>query len=249
MSVRAARPKASFDGMGQRRQRLAFPIAAMIVVAIGSVLVWRTVSSPNAVARGGAPVMHTVSTERGERAELRLGDGTRVVLAAVSTLRYPADFGARSREVHLEGEAYFDVVHDARNPFVVRAGSAIAEDLGTAFIVRAYPNDPDAEVIVTSGKVALRAAEAGAPRGPVLTRGQLGRLTRDDNAVKVETVDVDDYVGWTEGRFVFDGEPLSEVIIRLERWYDVVFRFGDSTLASHRITASFKDKTIAEVLD
>jgi transmembrane sensor len=248
--ARAGTPRSLPWGTVPRRQRAprhvwAIAIAASVVVAaLGGGLIWRALESspPEAAVR-------VATTGRGERATLRLHDGTRVVLGAASTLRYPADFaGQAAREVVLTGEAYFDVVHDARHPFRVRAGDAVAEDLGTAFSVRAYAEDSAVRVVVAHGKVALGAATSGAVRGAVLTPGQLGRLAKGDASTAVENVDVAAYLGWTDGRLAFEETPLPEALAQLARWYDADFRLADPSLAAHRITATFGEESLGEVL-
>ena len=93
---------------------------------------------------------------------LRLPDGTRGRLAPGSHLRVAAEFGADRRDIHLGGEAFFDVVHDPRRPFTVFAGNAGAREVGTAFSVRAYPQDSAATVVVREGEVALADASVAA---------------------------------------------------------------------------------------
>ena len=94
----------------------------------------------------------------GQQANLDLSDGTRVVLSPESHLRIPGDFAAPGgrREVTLEGEAYFAVTHDSLRPFVVHKAHGSAEDLGTAFIVSAYPETEGTRLAVREGQVALR---------------------------------------------------------------------------------------------
>ncbi|NUQ19981.1 MAG: DUF4974 domain-containing protein [Gemmatimonadaceae bacterium] len=178
---------------------------------------------------------------------LRLPDGTRVVLGAASTLRYSATFGA-AREVVLDGEGYFEVVHDPRHPFRVRAGDAVAEDIGTAFGVRAYPRDGTVRVVVATGAVALHSArDSSAPRA-MLRPGQRGALRRGETRVAVDSAELSSALAWLRGALAFDDAPLPEVVAELERWYDVRIRIGDSTLATRRLTASFPSATLADVL-
>jgi len=235
-----------------RRRTWALPVAAGVALAAG-VSAWRAVAGP----ASGAGAMQVTSTGPGQRATVELRDGTQVVLGVASTLRYPASFGARSRDVSLTGEAYFDVVHDEGRPFVVRAGGAVAEDLGTAFVVRAYPDDARVRVVVAEGKVALRAAapaadapagRARATAGRVLGRGELGELGAD-GATTVRRVNPAAYLAWTEGRLVFDAAPLSEVLGQLERWYDVEFQLADPSLAGRDYSGAFGDASLRDVLD
>ncbi len=104
-------------------------------------------------AVGGA---REVVTARGQRATVELRDGSQVTLGADSRLTIPADFGGTTRTVTLDGEAYFVVTPDARRPFDVRSGFAVTRVLGTRFGVLGRSDRDAVEVIVASGKVALR---------------------------------------------------------------------------------------------
>src|SRR5258708_4845829 len=124
-------------GVPSRRSTGTFAAAASLILVAGSTLVWRALTS-SAPPRLSVSALQVAVTGRGVRDTLRLNDGTRVVLSSASTLRYPAEFTGRSRDVYLSGEGYFEVVHDSQRPFRVHAGEATAEDIGTAFGVRAY---------------------------------------------------------------------------------------------------------------
>ncbi|MDB4888801.1 MAG: FecR protein [Gemmatimonadetes bacterium] len=229
-----------------RNSGRAFAAAASLLLAVGGVLVWRTLGPMKAP---GAPVSieQVATTGRGQRDTVRLQDGTRVVLGAASTLRYPAAFSGRTRDVYLTGEGYFDVVHDSAHPFRVHAGDATAEDVGTAFGVRAFAGDSLVQVVVAEGAVAFGAATS-AEKGAVLTQGQLGRLAKGRTVAHVERVNVDAYLGWVKGRLVFDETPLDEVAAQLERWYGVDVRIADTAHASQRLTASFANESLPDVL-
>jgi transmembrane sensor len=125
----------------------------------------------------------------------------------------------------------------------------MAEDLGTAFGVRAYAEDASVQVVVAEGEVALSAATSARAAGAVLTRGQLGQLAKGASRATVRDVDVAAYLGWTTGRLVFDETPLPEVLAQLGRWHDAEFRLADSSLQSRRLTASFAGESLREVLD
>jgi transmembrane sensor len=248
MPASSPRPRIVTAGsVPRRRSSFALAAAASLVLMVGGTLVWRALG-PSGRANAPAPTLQIATTGRGARDTLRLNDGTRVVLGAASTLRYPADFTGRSRDVYLEGVGYFEVVHDSDHPFRVHAGSATAEDLGTAFSVRAYAEDASVQVVVAEGEVALGAATSGQRDGALLTRGQLGQLGRGETRATVRDVDVGAYLGWMRGRLSFEETPLPEVVAQLGRWYDVEFRIADPTLAPRRLTGSFSTESLRETL-
>ena len=218
--------------------------AAAVVLLFGSgmLVTWlaRDRSAP-------AP-MREVATVRGQRAELRFPDGTRITLAADSRLRFPGVFKGRTRDVYLEGEALFRVNHDPARPFLVRAAGSVTEDLGTEFGLKAYPGTGHVQVVVAEGRVALRPASAPSTGGLVLTSNQLGRLTPDGRATITDHVDVDRYLGWSRGRLAFADVPLREVAAELAHWYDVEFEIPDSAVAARHLTASFGQEPLPDVL-
>ena len=196
-----------------------------------------------------AEAMRTAKTTPGQRAMFRLPDGTQVVLGVASTLRYPAAFRSGSRDVSLEGEAYFEVVHDQRRPFMVRAADLIAQDLGTEFTVRAYPEDAGARVVVREGRVAIRSAASatGAP-ARVVAPGQLGRLGGGGEPI-VEPADTAAWFAWTEGRLVFTNTPLREAVRQIERWRDVEIHLSSPDIGERQFTTSFGDESTSAILE
>lgn len=194
------------------------------------------------------PPQRVITTPSGQRASFQLPDGSRVILGVASTLRHPAGFGPGVREVELEGAAYFEVAHDESRLFLVRAGGLVAEDLGTEFMVRAYPEDRSARVVVRSGSVSLRPATTSpSAESQVLLAGQLGWLAANGRAV-VEQADTSAYFAWTQGWLVFDAVPLLDALPQLSRWYDLDFRVTDSTLGRVPLTATLRNQPTDEVL-
>lgn len=222
-------PRFSFSS----RWTTGLQVAAALVITAGAgtaMAVW--LRSRQAAP---APAARVAATGAGERATFRLSDGTSVMLGVASTLRYPANFGEGSREVSVEGEAYFDVVHDARRPFVVHAGQLVAKDLGTQFTVRLYPEDAGARVVVREGRVAIRALQD--TRTTVVAPGQEGRLALD-GAVALTTADTTAVFAWLTGRLVLRSVPLRDALPDLGRWFDLEFGLADSRLGDIPLTVS-----------
>ena len=223
----------------KRSGRWNVAIAAAIVAAvIGGGAAWWLGRDARSVAQ--APAMREYVTPRGRRAVLRLLDGTEITLNADSRLKAPVSFTARQRDVYLEGEAYFSVVHDAARPFVVHTAGGAIQDIGTRFGVHAYSDAERERVAVVEGAVAL----AGTP----LRAGQVATLSRTGTIRVVRGARVTDEVAWTRGRLVFANVPLEEAAERLGRWYDLDVRVPDPALGRRPVTGSYADEPVAQVL-
>ncbi|HEX2780288.1 MAG TPA: FecR domain-containing protein [Gemmatimonadaceae bacterium] len=225
-------------------RRPASWLAAAAAVAIVAVGVARTRSG--AADSTPAPAAAAYTTATGARDSLRLPDGTRVVLGPASRLTVAAGYGTTRREVALVGEGYFDVVHDAAHPFVVRAGAAAIEDIGTAFTVRA-DSASTVRVAVTTGRVRLSRAEGG-ESGVILEAGEVATLDTASRVVR-EATTADRELAWTRGRLVFRDAPLSQVAADLRRWYGLELRIADPALLGRHLTATFEKETPEQVLD
>ena len=226
-------------GGPKRSSRWNVAVAAAIVAAvIGAGTAWWLGRDGQSVAQ--APAMREYATPRGRRAVFRLLDGTEITLNADSRLRVPVTLGNRQREVYLEGEAYFRVIHDAARPFVVHTAAGTIRDIGTAFSVRAYGDGARERVAVVEGSVAL--AETALRAGQVATRLRTGSVR------VLRGASVSDEVAWTRGRLVFANVPLGEAAQSLSRWYDLDVRVADQKLAGRPVTGSYRDEPVAQVL-
>jgi ferric-dicitrate binding protein FerR (iron transport regulator) len=182
---------------------------------------------------------------------VRLTDGTRVTLGADSRLRYARSFGERDRTVWVDGDAYFDVAPSPSHPFRVQAGPSLIRVLGTAFTVRARPDESSAEVVVESGAVSLSRAEGDGGRAPyavTLVRGDLGRIDVSGVPIVQHNVDVASYTAWTAGKLTFRATPLAAVTHELERWYDIQITVADPSAASVPVTMTFDDVSVDAAL-
>ena len=225
-------------------------IAASLIIATATMLyLGREVPATQVASE---PAAREFATGRGQRATIRLIDGSRVELGYISTLRVQ-HFENGRRELFLEGEAVFDVVHDASRPFIVHAANATTEDLGTVFGVRAYPGDSAVRVVVVSGKVALRPrteTPGAARQGAVLLPGQLGRLDGQGQVRIDSRVDTSAYLGWLSGRVAYDNVSIADVAADLERRFGVTIRISDTAHAARRVTVvDMPARSVTEVLD
>lgn len=233
------------------RHRRVTPFRVALLAAAAAVLLAVSVHLRPGGA-GGLPVAMPaaeLAAVAGERVVSRLADGSTVTLAPGSRMRVDPRFGDASRRVELEGEALFEVAHDAQKPFVISVGSGEVEVRGTTFGVRSYPGELEAAIAVREGAVAVRGkSDTAAGPGLVLRAGEVGVIPPAGVAVRRDDISVATLLAWHDGRLVFDDAPLAEVAVRLSRWYDLSVSVPDTSISRLRLTAAFEDEPVADVL-
>ena len=171
-----------------------------------------------------------IEVPRGSEYWIVLPDGTRVWLNAATQLKYPVAFHAKERRVYLKGEAYFEVAPDKNRPFYVETEEVKIRVLGTVFDVNTHYTRGVRTVLV-EGAVAL---EWGDQKEIRMKPGELADFDRTTTEVTLKEVDVTSYISWKEGYFVFEDEPLEEIMHTLSLWYDKEFLFvGKRSRALH----------------
>ena len=171
-----------------------------------------------------------IEVPRGSEYWIVLPDGTRVWLNAATELKYPVAFHAKERRVYLKGEAYFEVAPDKNRPFYVETEEVKSRVLGTVFDVNTHYTRGVRTVLV-EGAVAL---EWGDQKEIRMKPGELADFDRTTTEVTLKEVDVTSYISWKEGYFVFEDEPLEEIMHTLSLWYDKEFLFvGKRSRALH----------------
>lgn len=181
-----------------------------------------------------AQVFQEKRNQMGERAVIRLNDGSVIYLGSDSKLEYPETFEGASREVVLTGEAFFEIAEDPAHPFLVRTGNIQTTVLGTSFKIHAFEGYP-LSVAVATGKVRVDQQDGVKLRQmAVLTAGK--ELEWDQHQVKLNTVEVADVEGWQKGRLVFNNKTLKEIAMALERSYNVKINFKKQRIQAERLT-------------
>ena len=153
---------------------------------------------------------------RGGENTVILADGTTVHLNAGSKLTYPVRFAGKRRIVRLEGEAYFDVAGDENHPFVVQTHLGEITVLGTEFNVNAYADTPVCYTTLVHGKVKFSTLNA---ETVTLSPGEQAVVFANSSTKR--KVDLEEYVGWVDGMYIFNDRPLGDIMKTFERWYDI----------------------------
>ena len=161
---------------------------------------------------------HMLAVPLGGEYQLVLADRTKVWVNADSKLKYPVSFQGTLREVFLEGEAYFEVAKDSRHPFIVHTSRGTVKVLGTGFNVRHYREEARVVTTLVEGEVAYRQTER---RQEVILLPGYQVEDHGQEEIEPREVDVEMYVGWKDGKYIFDDATLEEIMQVLAKWYDV----------------------------
>lgn len=233
----------------KRFNLLRYAAIFVAILALGSITFMLTNRPAKNIEELAAlpPEKKTVQTvaNPSELTTVVLPDGTIVKMNASSALQYPAQFAAGSRKVKLSGEAYFEVVHDAANPFIVELNNMEVEDLGTSFMISAYPGKAGVEVNVTSGSVRLR--EKNQKKEALLVAGWSGKYRSENDIIEVANSLDANYLSWITKEVSFHHTPLSTVFEELENVYHVRITFNDPEIANIPYTANFEKFDLGDI--
>jgi transmembrane sensor len=204
----------------------------------------------------------------GERKNIQLPDGSIVTLNAGSNIKINEKFGATTRDVYLEGEAFFEVKHDTSHPFIVHTPAMDVKALGTAFNVKAYLNEKTTETSLIRGLVEVTLKEDNNlkmllyPNQKIEWRhpnentsssvAKKANINATDSLKKKLVVnpsgDIKE-IAWKENKLIFDDEDFDGIAVLLERWYGAKINFRDSVIRNYRFTGIFEKEDLNTVLD
>lgn len=212
---------------------------------------------------------NVVSTRLGSKSKVQLPDGTVVVLNSGSRLTYDQAFNGTLREVHLVGEAFFDVAKDKGRPFIIHTNTVDVKVLGTVFNLRAYPDEQTTETSLIHGsvevmllaspdkKIVLKPSEklvvqntpppalapaqtAAASAVPLVTISKVHNIKNDSSILETS---------WVDNKLAFDNESLELIAQKMERWYDVEIFITDEALKKPTYTITLEGEGVEEALN
>ncbi|SHE74952.1 FecR family protein [Fodinibius roseus] len=219
----------------------------LLVATFSSLVYWSGITS-TVSDENPEPVYTTYVTESDQQKVLTLSDGSRIRLNEGAKLIVPEKFKASKREVKLQGEAYFEVESNEKQPFWVRTTGSVVEVLGTRFNVRADSAARQVQVAVLEGKVALKSGDTENAASAHLNRNNVGVLRLSDNQITIENANAENYVSWFKNRLKFTGETLGQVSRQLERLYEVQIAFESNRLKELQLTADMEKVDLKEVV-
>lgn len=228
----------------KRIRRIVFRVAAVLIPFV--LIVGMFFQLNRQVDLFGTSDYAEVYVPKGERLQMMFQDGTRVYVNSDTRLRYPKKFALSSREVYLEGEAYFVVSKNPRRPFVVNLNGPSVHVLGTSFDVHAYPDTENVTVCLDEGRVDLTLPSE---KKYSLKPGDKLVYNRESNRCTISR-DGDTQLSslWKTNVIAFKDTPMKEVVKVLGRWYDVDFKVDDKAAWDVYITLTSENTLLEKVL-
>lgn len=191
------------------------------------------------------PDIYSIVAQQEILKDIKLPDGSTVVLNRGSRLDLTDNLDGNKRQLELQGEAFFDVAHDQARPFIVSTSNGEVQVLGTRFNVWARNNET--RIILEQGRVKLTSTESGMSQ--VLNPGELSQIIADTSPTEPVKINIDQRLGWMDGRLIFIKSTLNEVAEELERYYDVSISVTDISLLRQTLTATFDNQSLETVLE
>ncbi|ASU35388.1 FecR family protein [Mucilaginibacter xinganensis] len=254
----------------------AWYAAAAFMIAIISVVTYQYVIVPKFDNDLAAIKWLQKTTRPTTKSIITLADGTIVTLNSATTLKYPDSFSGKTREVYLDGEAYFDVHKDHEHPFIIHTNKMNVRVLGTAFNVKSYQNEILSETTLIRGsievtlndrpsdRIILKPKEKLIVQSKISTRKK-STLTADSSSpesigkgTRYTLTNLTYYpnndktiieTSWVQNKLVFSNEDFSQLSDQLERWYGMHITFGNAWVKQYRFTGMFEKETLPEALD
>lgn len=228
-------------------RQVAWRAAAVLLLLGGVTLLW-----PRLKPRKPATAPNTFlvySSDWGQRKLLTLPDGSSVILNANTTVRIPSDYSNKHRHVELvKGAALFDVKTNSDDPFMVTSKQIQTTVLGTSFLIKSYPYEPQSTVSLLSGKV--KVSEKSGKADPLtLAPGEQARWNESTREMSRASFDTIALRTWKSGKLVFNNASAFEVIRELENWYGIPFELNGNSLNAKRFSGAFDNDKLEKVLN
>jgi len=263
----SGRPKKIRPGSANRSILISFGKAAAVFifgVVISGLFFYFTPKTPkDNLSTAGS---YELNVPEGQKSDLILPDGTKITLNAGSNLSFPKEFDGETRDVWLEGEAFFEVAKNAARPFHVHTPDINIKVLGTTFNVRAYPDEKLTETTLVEGRVILDAEKSPGKevslepehkavfisdknaRIPAGYRSEFRQSLKTNEILISEQINTEAAISWMKGKLIFENEYLDVIAGRLEKYYGVRIIIENERLKKIRYTGTLKKVSIEQTL-
>lgn len=233
--------KTSFSQILRVYQKVA---AFLLIPVIGlGVLYW--VQQYN---QSAGPYTETIAP-RGQKSQILLSDGTKVWLNSDTKIKYSGNFSKNQRDVYLNGEAFFEVSKNEQQPFVVHTSGLNVKVLGTRFNVKAYADEDQIETSLFEGKVNLVLDNQENNQVEKEVRpGQSFVYSKTNHQLVTNRFPQDEITGWKNNQLIFKDDTFSNLVRKIERWYDVQVVYDEKQFSDRRLTVELYEEERLERL-
>jgi ferric-dicitrate binding protein FerR (iron transport regulator) len=257
------------DALQKTLQRLDLPVAAPVIplkqgarskwfVRVGAAAAIIIVAglaffflSARREKEGAQAALVEKQNSKGVKSTIELTDGSKIWLNADSKIQYPTVFTGNTREVYMNGEAFFEVAKDPSRPFIIHLSNGTVKVLGTSFNIRAYDNEKTIEASVATGRIAfIPKYEKNRKKQDTvfLTPDNKARyLFYQEEVITEPTISREDKA-WTEGKLIFKAMTLEDICTRLERNFGKKVVFVSDRPRQFRLTGSFQNNSLEDIM-
>ncbi len=225
-------------------------IAAIIIISFGLGIFINSITT-NYKAGLISEINTKISTPLGSKTNLTLPDGSKVWLNSVSSIQYSNNFIQNTREVTIEGEAYFEVTKNKNIPFIVQTSHINIKVHGTSFNVKSFKNDNIIEATLVEGSIEILGKTRKSGKSIFLEPNYKACYNKENNKLQVKNVESEIalYTAWRNNQLIFKNEPLESLILKLERWYGLNIEVKNSDLLQLRFSGSFTNETAEQAIN
>lgn len=194
--------------------------------------------------------MLEVRTNPGTTTSVTLPDGSRVFLNSESSLSYPSQFNKKKREVILQGEGYFEVTPNSKQPFIVSLPShSFIEVLGTSFNAEAYPEENYISTTLIEGQICFNYPEAGRIKNIMMNPGRKVIYNKSTTSIDLKATGGQPETSWKDGKVIFNNTSMQDALRMLEKTYNVKFRVSNNDLLDNFFTGTFTHQHLDRILE
>jgi transmembrane sensor len=246
----------------------------LLLFGLGSAVSWWIWGRPKEIANITLNRTIEISTPLGARSMIKMPDSTQIWLNAGTTITYSENYGQQSRELNLNGEAYFKVAKDSLHPFIVNTQGVVVRALGTRFNVKAYPGEKTISATLEEGKIDVKILSMTdkyerlvlKPKDKLIYHKETKETEKyiessedkvkpeGNRPVKVKDVNIlsnvrtELYTSWKDPRWIIDREPLSTLAPMLERRFNLIIIFDDEQLKKYKFTGTIENETVDQIM-
>jgi ferric-dicitrate binding protein FerR (iron transport regulator) len=279
--IKAEESVNTVESIDERAPRRGFALAAWysaaaVLLAVVSIFTYHYIINPKLANASAAVKWLQKTTEPTIKSTITLADSTVITLNSGTTLKYPESFNGKTREVYLDGEAYFDVHKDHQHPFIIHTNKMNVRVLGTSFNVKSYQSEPLSETTLIRGSVQVTLNDR--PSDRIILKPKEKLIVQNNTFVRKRTNITADSsspesigkgtrysltnltyfpnndktiveTSWVQNKLVFSDKDFTELSSQLERWYGIKIEFENNHVKQYRFTGLFEKETLPQALD